>query len=89
MARGQKVVGVYIGKRRLSVQTTPPGSLFTATFVSSEKEDSDTQLPQASASSWSQPALTESSPSSGHGLPAGISVPVSQVKIPMELPAIS
>ena len=45
MAGGQKVVGVYIGKRRLSVQTTLPGSLFTATFVSSEKEDSDTQLP--------------------------------------------
>lgn len=54
LARGQKVVGVYTGKRRLSMQTTLPGSLFTATFVSSE-EDRDTQLPQASASSWSQP----------------------------------
>ena len=27
MAGGQKVVGIYIGKRRLSVQTTLPGSL--------------------------------------------------------------
>lgn len=44
------------------MQTTLPGSLFTATFVSSEKEDRDTQLPQASVSSWSQPALTGSSP---------------------------